>query len=263
MVELLEDHGIKVGLVNGHDEFDACTIWANQTIPVIVIKRDIAGDRQRFNLAHELGHLVLEPGSEVDEEKAAYRFAGAFLVPEPKVRFELGAHRDILNLYELHPLKHKYGLSMQGWIYRARDLGVLSESTVRRLFVQFRRGGWHRKEPGDQLPPEEPRRMQRLVLRALAEDLIFLSQLVAALRLLRRQLALAGSTQPLVLPVRPVLLFERPTLSVGQLARLEARGNACACHEGPLRGDGIMPNTTRQLCSWVKRHRGSPRQKLP
>jgi len=228
MVELLEDHGIKVGLVNGHDEFDACTIWANQTIPVIVIKRDIAGDRQRFNLAHELGHMVLEPNRELDEEKAAYRFAGAFLVPEPKVRFELGAHRDILNLYELHLLKHKYGLSMQGWIYRARDLGVLSESTVRRLFVQFRREGWHRKEPGDQLPPEEPRRMQRLVLRALAEDLTFLSQLVAALRLLRRQLALAGSTQPLVLPVRPVLLFERPTLSVGQLARLEARGNACA-----------------------------------
>jgi len=172
MVELLEDHGIKVGLVDGHDRFDACTIWANQTIPVIVVKRDIPGDRQRFSLAHELGHLVLEPGSEVDEEKAAYRFAGAFLVPAPKVRFELGEHRDILNLYELHLLKHKYGLSMQGWIYRATDLGVLSGSAARRLFQQFRREGWHREEPGDQLPPEEPRRMQRLVLRALAEDLI-------------------------------------------------------------------------------------------
>jgi Zn-dependent peptidase ImmA (M78 family)/DNA-binding XRE family transcriptional regulator len=172
MVELLEDHGIKVGLGDGHDKFDACTIWANQTIPVIVVKRDIPGDRQRFNLAHELGHMVLEPDREVDEEKAAYRFAGAFLVPESKVRFELGAHRDTLNLYELHLLKHKYGLSMQGWIYRARDLGILSESAARRLFVQFRREGWHRKEPGEQLPPEEPRRMQRLVLRALAEDMI-------------------------------------------------------------------------------------------
>lgn len=173
MVELLEDHGIKVGLVDGHDKFDACTIWANQAIPVIVVKRDdIPGDRQRFSLAHELGHLVLEPDREVDEEKAAYRFAGAFLVPEPKVRFELGEHRDILNLYELHLLKHKYGLSMQGWIYRAKDLSILSESAARRLFQQFRREGWHREEPGEQLPPEEPKRMQRLVLRALAEDLI-------------------------------------------------------------------------------------------
>jgi len=173
MVELLEDHGIKVGLVDGHDKFDACTIWANRTVPVIVVKRDdIPGDRQRFSLAHELGHLVLKPGSEVDEEKAAYRFAGAFLVPEPKVRFELGEKRDTLDLYELHLLKHKYGLSMQGWIYRARDLGILSENAARRLFQQFRREGWHRKEPGDQLPQEEPARMQRLVLRALAEDLI-------------------------------------------------------------------------------------------
>jgi Zn-dependent peptidase ImmA (M78 family) len=172
IVELLEDHGIKVGLVDGHDKFDACTIWANQTIPVIVVKRDIPGDRQRFSLAHELGHLVPEPGSEVDEEKAAYRFAGASLVPEPKVHFELGEHRDILNLYELHLLKHKYGLSMQGWIYRAKDLSILSEGAARRLFQQFRREGWHRDEPGDQLPPEEPKRMQRLVLRALAEELI-------------------------------------------------------------------------------------------
>jgi Zn-dependent peptidase ImmA (M78 family)/DNA-binding XRE family transcriptional regulator len=172
MVELLEDRGIKVGLVDGHDKFDACTIWANQTIPVIVLKRDIPGDRQRFNLAHELGHLVLEPAEEIDEEKAAYRFAGAFLVPASTVRFELGAHRDTLDLYELHLLKHKYGLSMQGWIYRAQDLSILSENAARRLFQQFRREGWYRQEPGDQLPPEEPRRMQRLVLRALAEDLI-------------------------------------------------------------------------------------------
>ncbi len=172
MVELLEDHGVKVGLVNGHDKFDACTIWANQAMPVIAVKRDVPGDRQRFNLAHELGHLVLEPTSEMDEEEAAYRFAGAFLVPEPKVRFELGQHRDVLNLYELHLLKHKYGLSMQGWIYRARDLGVLSKGVAGRLFKLFQQKGWRRMEPGDQLPPEEPQRMRRLILRALAEGLI-------------------------------------------------------------------------------------------
>jgi Zn-dependent peptidase ImmA (M78 family) len=108
----------------------------------------------------------------VDEEKAADRFAGAFLVPAPVARFELGERRDTLHLYELHLLKHKYGLSMQGWIYRARDLGILSENATIRLFQDFRRAGWHRHEPGDQLPPEVPKRMERLVLRALAEDLI-------------------------------------------------------------------------------------------
>ena len=172
MVELLEDKGIKVGLVDGPDGFDSCTFWANGNIPVIVIKRGLPGDRQRFNIAHELGHLVLEPGEGVDEEKAAFRFAGAFLVPEPMVRYELGERRHTLDLYELYLLKCKYGLSMQGWIYRAKDLGIIPESTAAQLFREFRKRGWHKKEPGEQIPPEEPKRMERLVLRALAEDLI-------------------------------------------------------------------------------------------
>ena len=172
MIELLEDHGIKVGLVDAHDEFDGCIMWANETIPVIVVKRDLPGDRQRFNLAHELGHLVLDPVSGVDIEKAAYRFAGAFLVPAQKVYFELGERRQSLDLLELHSLKHKYGLSMQGWTYRAKDLGILSSNAATHLLRQFRQNGRHRKEPGDQLPSEEPERMTRLILRALAEDLI-------------------------------------------------------------------------------------------
>ena len=88
------------------------------------------------------------------------------------MRSELGAHRRSLHPYELHLLKHKYGLSMQAWIYRARDLGILSESAAAELWRQFSRRGWRRQEPGDQIPPEEPARMKRLILRALTEDVI-------------------------------------------------------------------------------------------
>jgi len=172
LVEVLEDRGIKVGLVGGHEGFDALTFWADDNIPVIVVERDLPGDRQRFNLAHELGHLILESVEDVNVEDAAYRFAGAFLVPEPVARFELGEHRQALDLHELHLLKHKYGLSMQAWIYRAKDLGILSESAATQLFKQFRQQGWRRWEPGDQIPPEEPGRLKRLVIRALAEDMI-------------------------------------------------------------------------------------------
>ena len=172
LVEILEARGIKVGMVEGAAKFDALTLWANDHTPVIVIKRSMPGDRQRFNLAHELGHLLLEPTEGVDEEKAAYRFAGAFLVPAPMARFELGHRRRTLHLHELHLLKHKYGLSMQAWVYRAKDLNIISEATAARLFREFRREGWHREEPGDAIPPETPERMKRLVLRALAEDVI-------------------------------------------------------------------------------------------
>ena len=172
LVDMLEEHGIKVGMADAHDDFDALTVWANHDIPVIVVRRGLPGDRQRFNLAHEMGHLILQPDGGVDAEKAAYRFAGAFLVPEPVARAELGERRHRLGLYELHLLKHKYGLSMQAWVYRARDLGILSQSAAGRLFREFRKHGWHRQEPGDPLPPEESGRMKRLVMRALAEDVI-------------------------------------------------------------------------------------------
>ena len=61
---------------------------------------------------------------------------------------------------------------MQAWVYRARDLGILSEARAKQLFIFFRRNGAYRIEPGDALPSEEAQRLTRLVLRALAEDII-------------------------------------------------------------------------------------------
>ena len=171
LTQLLEDQGIKVGLVGGFEHFDACTFLADSD-PVIVSKADLPGDRQRFNLAHELGHLVLHLAGDLDSEDASHRFVGAFLVSAEAARFELGVRRSTLDMNELHLLKQKYGLSMQAWIFRARDLEIISPSMARQLFQQFRASGWHRKEPGEDYPSEKPLRMERLIYRALAEDLI-------------------------------------------------------------------------------------------
>ncbi len=170
--ELLEDSGIKIGLVDAPPGFDALTLWVDGQAPVIVVKRGLPGDRQRFSLAHELGHLLPDTAEEKGEERMANRFAGAFLVPKAAAYRELGRQRHRLGFHELHLLKHKYGLSMQAWIYRAKDLGIISDSVAWRLFAEFRRNGWHQTEPGDALPPEEPQRMKRMVVRALTEDLI-------------------------------------------------------------------------------------------
>jgi transcriptional regulator with XRE-family HTH domain len=172
VVDLLEDHGIKVGTVDGHDDFDALTFWSDKNRPVIITKSGITGDRQRLCLVHELAHLVLNVNHDLDEEKVATRFAAAFLAPEPAVRFELGSSRKVINTRELYFLKLKYGLSMQGWIYRAKDAGVISEPAAVTMFRVFSSNGWRKMEPWNQVPAEEPRRMQRLVLRALSEGFI-------------------------------------------------------------------------------------------
>jgi len=171
LTQLLEDQGIKVGLVSGFEHFDASTFKADG-FPVIVSKAELPGDRQRFNLGHELGHLILDVEKGLDPEAICHRFVGAFLVPAESVRFELGSRRTTLDMNELSLLKHKYGLSMQAWIFRARDLGIITENAAARLFQRFRANGWHRHEPDGALPTERPRRMERLIYRALAEDLI-------------------------------------------------------------------------------------------
>jgi len=180
LVHLLEDRWIKVGVIDSEDDlFDACTFYAGDDgrAPVVVMRSKLPGDRQRFSTAHELGHLMIEPGGGLDAEKAAHRFAGAFLVPETAARFELelaagrGRRRDLSD-FELLALKQKYGMSMQAWIYRAKDLGIISEERATALFKKFRARGWHKTEPGGEIPQEWPMRFEILVNLALAEEAI-------------------------------------------------------------------------------------------
>lgn len=168
----LEDNGVKVFLLDRKEGFDGFSCWANGSIPVVVCPSGIPGDRQRFTLAHELGHLVLGSFGGNLIEKAAYRFAGGLLAPRAAVFHELGTKRSFLTFEELHILKQKYGLSMQAWTRRARDLGVISESTYRSMCKQFSMLKWRKEEPGDQVPDERPMRFSLLVYQAVAEGLI-------------------------------------------------------------------------------------------
>jgi len=177
VTSILEDRGIRVGTLDADNGFDACTFRTqiNGAVPVIVTRKGLPGDRQRFNLAHELGHLVLDfaDAGAVNEEKACHRFAGAFLAPGSAVRDTIGRmERRSITVDELHVMKHRFGLSMQALIFRLRDLGLISGAHANRAHRGFRSQGWHQEEPGDPVPPERPERFHLLLLRALAEDLI-------------------------------------------------------------------------------------------
>jgi Zn-dependent peptidase ImmA (M78 family) len=174
LTDLLEDRGIKVGAVETTAAFDACAFCADaqSELPVIISRSSLPGDRQRFSIARELSHLLLEPPQQLDPGRLANRFAGAFLAPAPVVRAELGEHRRALTLFELHLLKHKYGLSMQAWAQRALDVGILAPGAARRFSSPFSGNGWRTAEPGDAYPSEQPSRLERLVMQALAEGII-------------------------------------------------------------------------------------------
>jgi len=195
LCEVLEEHGVRVVLLDGaDDEFDGLRCWANESIPVIAIGTDKPGDRQRFTLAHELGHQVLGLDESDESETVANRFAGAFLVPQEAVLREFGARRSHLSIAELHLLKHKWGLSMQAWCHRLQEAGVISDSTYRRARNRFDEEDWRVTEPGDAYPKVKTYRLVRLIERALAEDLISPSR---AAELLGKPLHAARAAWPL------------------------------------------------------------------
>ncbi len=172
LLELIEERG---GSVVGWQQewgFDALSGRAGRS-PVLVLNTAVPPDRLRFNAAHEIGHLVMKStGIGKTDEQFAMRFAAAFLVPAEVARRELGTHRRGLDLDELGLLKQRWGLSMQGWIRRARDLEIIGEDLYRALNIQFRTAGWHRNEPFRYESSETPALFRRLVLRALAENMI-------------------------------------------------------------------------------------------
>lgn len=176
LTALLEERGILVIVtaVDGEEKFDGLQADAGGQ-PLIVIAADWPGDRQRFTLAHELGHLLLRGrirSRALNEEKACNRFAGAFLLPAAAIRERLGERRDKLTQAELLRLKRDYGLSMAGCVYRAADLGVIDAAHCREMFRMFSARGWRRKEPGPAHPPERTVRFRDLVGKAFDRALI-------------------------------------------------------------------------------------------
>ncbi|MGD9968661.1 MAG: helix-turn-helix domain-containing protein [Hyphomonadaceae bacterium] len=179
LAELLEERGVKV-LSLDLQEVDGLAAEVKRkgrdAARVIVIKKSTWAERKRFNLAHELGHMVMAAAPDLDHEKAAHRFAGAFLIPADVLRAEVGANRSTISIGELVVLKERFGVSVQAIAYRCKELGILGQSAFKALFDEFEERGWRKPpyaEPAAMAPEcEEPKRFERLCYRALAERFI-------------------------------------------------------------------------------------------
>jgi len=175
MIDTLEAKGVMIITtdVETDKKFDGLAGKIGNT-PVVVISTAQTGDRQRFTLAHELGHLVVHGrlAEGIDEEKACNRFAGAFLLPKPALIEHLGDKRRNLEPHELFMIKHEYGISMLAALYRAGQCEIISEATQRSLFMHFSKSGWRTEEPGEAYLQETTYLLKQLVYRALGEEYI-------------------------------------------------------------------------------------------
>lgn len=131
-------------------------------VPVIRVTRpshdaehDVPGDRQRFTVAHELGHLVLHaalgqptsPEAATRMENEANRFAAAFLVPGDSLLDDFEAAGGRATLSTFATLKSKWGYSIKAFVMRFRQLGVIDDAQARGLYKQISARKWNKDEP--------------------------------------------------------------------------------------------------------------------
>lgn len=161
VVRLLEAHGIIVARLNsGGSKLDAFSRWFGER-PLVLLWAD-KGDkaRSRFDAAHELGHLVMHSDPDPldrQQERQANMFASAFLMPAEQVAPYLPRRAPTIGGWStvLDSRRH-WGVSAKALLYRARELGALSESAFRRAMVSYNKHGLQSKDGSELGEPEVP-----------------------------------------------------------------------------------------------------------
>lgn len=183
IVEMLEDHDIKVLQFDAHDAFSGLSTYINKRYPVIVLNdnNDIQLARRRFTALHELGHLLmnLDGFDKKEKERLCDTFAGAMLLPADVFNIEFGGKRQNVFLKELVILKEEYGISLSAIMYRAKNLHLITPNYHQFFMMKYNRDGYRQKEPGNYKGNEISNRFMQLLLRAVAEEIISTSKAAA------------------------------------------------------------------------------------
>lgn len=127
--------------------------------PLISLVGDVPGGVQRMTLAHELGHLLFDADREARivsirsaEERRAYAFAGALLMPEEEMKGSINA-RSMLR--DFGNVAARFGVSVPAVVQRAKVLGIIDDSRNQSLNIQINTAGWRKKDPVH-VKPERP-----------------------------------------------------------------------------------------------------------
>jgi Zn-dependent peptidase ImmA (M78 family)/transcriptional regulator with XRE-family HTH domain len=166
LTQLLEGKGILIYAFDfGTTRVDSKSIITSNGLPLIFLNATLSGDRQRFSLAYELGHLIMHSSEllshTADIVHEANVFAAEFLMPAGEIikDFESG-----ITLSLLGELKRKWKVSMISLLYRADDLGLLTPNQKRYLLQQFNQQKIRRREPQElDIAPEQSTRIRKML----------------------------------------------------------------------------------------------------
>jgi Zn-dependent peptidase ImmA (M78 family)/transcriptional regulator with XRE-family HTH domain len=173
VLALFESHGILVCRhVIDDERIDAFSFWNGERAFIFMASDKESSVRHRYDLAHELGHLILHKWVESEElkdpkilkriETEANIFARAFLLPRQSFPNEIYTSR----LEAFIELKKRWKVSIQSMVYRCLDLEIIDEDQFTNLYKQISFRKWRTKEPLDDpdvLPLEQPKLLRRAI----------------------------------------------------------------------------------------------------
>lgn len=187
LINIVQKNGIMVSKMQLRlNKLDAFSVWFDSK-PFIFLSSDKDTNvRIRFDIAHELGHLLMHADYFTDEdlknnaihekiEDEANRFAGAFLLPKEKFS------KDVFSTSIDHfiQMKAKWKASMGCMIYRCETLGILSSNQIKYLKDQMTTRVYWRKEPLDsEMPVEKPFAHKQAISLLLDNNIITVGQLI-------------------------------------------------------------------------------------
>ena len=181
VTKILEDAGILILDCDfGTEKIDGMSIYdpTDTLPPMIFINPRMPGDRCRFTLCHEFGHILFHHhlpalSYDVDMEGQANRFASEFLMPTKDIKPFLTRP----TLKHLASLKPHWKVAIQALLMKSYALGFLSERQKRHLWMQMGALGYRRNEPFP-FPREEPT-LVREVVQFHLKDLSYTDQQLA------------------------------------------------------------------------------------
>ncbi len=164
IIEVLQENGIIISRMKVRNtKIDAFSKWINATPYIFLSIEKNCAVRSRFDIAHELGHILLHQSITKEDienkknmnkiEREADMFAGAFLLPAESFSKEVFSS----SIQNFIALKKRWKVSIACMIYRCNDLNLLTENQVSYLKKQMTYRNFWRKEPlDDEIEIEKP-----------------------------------------------------------------------------------------------------------
>lgn len=186
MIRLCESHGVVVTTFQSlSTEVDALSLATSR--PIFVRNEAKESEcRQRFDLAHELGHLVLHDGMVTGDritESEANQFASALLIPQTMMRthFPTWFRSGRYDWDKLSEFKQTWKISKAAILYRAKSLGLLTQEQYTSGVVTLRKRSEAITEKEDHLIPKERPELLQACFTMLAKKKIFAEDIATEL----------------------------------------------------------------------------------